>query len=557
MPGFIFLLFSLSVPIALEGVGIVSSQLYFLLYYLLLPSFLYIYAVASKAKLKAPPVLLSLVFLFLLLSSISSLLFSLDKQASVERLLFYLILCLLFLFGYNFRGAIRRQLALSLPLLGVFFLIYSLAVHWAVFEKQVVFASYGSHNHLGDFLGVALIVLASLKPAGWKRRVRLLLMPVFFFGIVFSYSRSAYTALAPVILIFLFTKRRHLSRRVLLVGLTALSALMISLTLSSSIWIRPGTPFASLQSLARNNAGLIPRDFLSGHDAYFMQSVASIKKYPLFGIGGGNFYKASQAAGTAYVSDSAHNLFLELAVEQGVPAAIVFAVIWIILVLNGMRKKSVWGFLLLYLFINFQTDYTYQILLFPILGTLFAGSVYEEHGTFTIPVWAFGLSGIVLAAVTVCIMTGNMLLLSGRPLEALKWYPLNKDAYTEAVAHASSWDEANRYLSAATAIAPDDAAITLTAAQAAQTFGKSETALELYEQIYRTNPSLNFEIVTRMYALKKSIISKNAADRFLTEVLLHYKKNDPTTESFRKKVGRFCNLNSSPACANTGWFFME
>ena len=53
-----------------------------------------------------------------------------------------------------------------------------------------------------------------------------------------------------------------------------------------------------------------------------------MKEYPLFGIGAGNFLKASLKYNVGNnISDSAHNIFLEVATEQGIPAALLLLAI--------------------------------------------------------------------------------------------------------------------------------------------------------------------------------------------------------------------------------------
>ena len=151
------------IPMILEGIGIKVLHQFFLLYYFAVPTFLYFYLFTKSHPLHLPPRLTLLSFLFFLLGEVS-LFFSYDKQTSFEYFLFTLSLFLIFIFFYNFKKTGEQFVYLFICLLGLFFIGYSLFPLFPPhLEKQVVLASYASHNHLGDFLGLLLILLLTFR----------------------------------------------------------------------------------------------------------------------------------------------------------------------------------------------------------------------------------------------------------------------------------------------------------------------------------------------------------------------------------------------------------
>ncbi|MFH0772788.1 MAG: O-antigen ligase family protein, partial [bacterium] len=362
---FLFLL----IPSLLEGLGLWVDRRIFLLYFSTISSFFYIYGsffpVPIKIPLKAGISYVS--FLFFL--SISTFFFSLDKQTSFELLLLYYSSFLFFIFFYN-RKKSTYWFAYYFPIvLGVFFTCYSFLLPFfrqkglnlllPVIEKQFVFASYANHNHLGDLMGLLVIILSY-----YCFQKKWAFVPFFlFFSVILivSFSRSAYVAFFIVFILMLFYARKRISSFLLPLFFLFLSTI-IFITYLTSVQQPVGSPFFTLQTFGKTVLNISPRDTISGRDVFVKQALLSIQKYPLFGIGGGNFIIASQnnIINTVF-SDSAHNIFLQLATEQGVFATLCFLLFVFLVLRRVFLSPSLPGFLFLYLLLNFQTDYTYQI----------------------------------------------------------------------------------------------------------------------------------------------------------------------------------------------------
>ena len=534
------------IPMILEGIGIKVLHQFFLLYYFAVPTFLYFYLFTKSHPLHLPPRLTLLSFLFFLLGEVS-LFFSYDKQTSFEYFLFTLSLFLIFIFFYNFKKTGEQFVYLFICLLGLFFIGYSLFPLFPPhLEKQVVLASYASHNHLGDFLGLLLILLLTFRN---KKHPFLLLAAFFsiFFFFIFSFSRSAFMAFLVTAGLFFIQKYRTIRRTYLYMGAISLGIVLIVFSLVSSQNISQTSPLFYLQKYVSKTMVLYPRDFLSGRNEFAKQALQSIKENPFFGIGAGNFIKTSLKYNTNNnISDSAHNIFLEVATEQGIPAALLLLVI-VLLILSSIfnHPLSIFYFFL-YLLINFQTDYTYQIYLFLILATIIAATMYKEEKEIRFPLWLYGGVNIILLGSLVLMITSALLLKQNNPVAALSWYPLNRQAYIEAIKQNSD-ENAPTLINKGLSVAPYDTGIILAASEYYLSKEEKEKALALYEKAYQANHLIAFSIMKQIYFLKKELHSPKEAETFLKEIILSFQKIY-VTESFKKELNDFCKLAEEKRC---------
>lgn len=554
MPWLISFLFV--IPLALEGIGVAQTQSYFLLSYLVLPVSLYLSMVFSSLRMKLPPKFMIGVLFFFIFSNVSTFYFSLDRQVSFERYLFFISLLLIFIFSYNHKKVMQTVVPYILTLLGLIFSVFSLFAHSASSAAQLIYPFYGSHNHLGDFLGMVLIMNMSLHAKGKKTKIILLLLSlVFFILLVLSFSRSAYLSFLLTVIIFFISRYRSLSIKHLLVGAGALAITLCALFTASSLDVPKTSPLYPLQKIAVKNLKLSPRDMLSGRDTFYPQAIDAISKNPLFGVGAGNFIKISLTYNkNNNFTDSAHNIFLEIAAEQGIPTLLAFVFLVVLLTVQAVRKRSVWGYVFIYLFLNFQTDYTYQIYLFPVLVAVVAGVFYEEHDSVSIPTWIFGLVSSVLFFIVFCMLTSIIMLSSGRPLDAIRWYPLNKDAYIQALQTERNPQISQELAQNAIQVASGDIGVMLADAQSLAEYGNKTKALSIYEKLYGDNPLISFSVIRRIYILKKELLSKKEADLFLTKVMLDYKGLGFVPDNFKKEVGDFCIAQRGEVCKETAWW---
>lgn len=531
---------------ALEGVGIKTLHHYFLLYYLTVPTLLYFYIFIKSHPLHLPRRLTFLTLLFIIFEIIS-LFFSYDKQTSFEYFLFSISLFFIFIFFYNFKKMGEKFVYLLICLLGLFFIGYSFFPLFPPhLEKQVVMASYASHNHLGDFLGLLLLFILTFRLKKHPALIIIAFFSVFFF-FIFSFSRSAYLAFVITAGLFFIQKYKTIRCTYLYIGAISLGIILIVFSLVSSQNITQTSPLFNLQQYVSKTMILYPRDFLSGRDLFAKQALQSIKEHPLFGIGAGNFLKASLKYNeNNNISDSAHNIFLEVATEQGVPAALLLLVIVLLILSSTLNHPPSIFYLFLYLLINFQTDYTYQIYLFLILATIIAATMYKEEKEMALPLWLYGGVNIILLGSLVMMITSALLLKQNNPVSALFWYPLNRQAYIEAIKQ-NEGNNAPTFIEKGLSVAPYDTGIILAASEHYLKVGEKEKALSLYEKAYRANHLISFSIMKQIYFLKKELRSPKEAETFLKEIILSFHQIY-VTENFKKELNDFCVQERKKLC---------
>jgi hypothetical protein len=159
----------------------------------------------------------------------------------------------------------------------------------------------------------------------------------FFIMTVFSFSRSAYFAFFIFVLVYLSKEADHIAQ----ISFCIVCRLSVLLSFSSSL---PQRESEIPRLIPRENRvqrfNLFPRDILSDR-MFFQTGGDSIRKHPLFGVGGGNFVKISLTNNrTTRYTDSPITLILEVAAEQGIPAAGILLAIGALFLFTRSRKKD-------------------------------------------------------------------------------------------------------------------------------------------------------------------------------------------------------------------------
>jgi len=565
MPIILFFLFFL--PTVLEGIGIrIYQNLFFLLYYLILPVPLYFYILFTRTPLRLPRKIGVLFLLYLFLTNFSFFFASANKQVSFENLLTSLSFFLLFLFFYSLKDHFKKHALWLIMVLGLFFVVYSLCIpvfkylHYSflipIHEKQTVLAIYGSHNHLGDFLGLVLLILL-FSPILKNRLAKSILSLVIFFSMVLAFSRSAYLAFFVILLLFFIQHRNRIGRKYLMLGFISLGLLIyLSFSVGSDNLSKKSSLYP-LRQYAEKKLSIIPRDFLSGRDKFTLQALSSIRKNPLLGIGPGNFAVASMkyntGPGNLFITDSAHNIFLEVAVERGIPALICFLLIVLFFLLQAVKRKDLYGYLFIYLLVNFQTDYTYQTYLFYLLFIMVAATLYHEKEDYIIPSWVFGIFAITLFGFLTSILTSAILFERGSYLAAINYYPYSKYAYLGAIQTTKDDALAQSLIERVDTIVPNDAGVAMVSGAYYLKTGRKVKALTMYEKAYRQNHLIAFPIMKQIYFLKKQVKSDKEADQYLREIIGNLKYVF-IPDSFKKEFGEFCLKANEKICEETGWY---
>jgi O-antigen ligase len=534
---FIFLLFFL-----IEGLGLAQyDKNFYLGFFLITPLVLYFYILhKKKTKIFFPTWQSFFYFLFVAVSLITTFLSAFDKQTAFEKSLIYFSLFLIFIFFSNFKelgkkiihfllllGALLSLICLLLYL-GNYFKIYLFPTS----EKQFVWPVYAGHNHLGDFLGIGIIILI------WqliykKRKINYWWLVVFFIFFILSFSRSAYLAL--IISLFLLTlylkKKKYLLLWLILVLFLTAAALFVS----------------------ANSDFFVKREIFSGRKEYLRQSVVVFRSYPILGIGAGNFIFASKMNNEYYIfSDSAHNIMAEIVVENGFVGLGLFCLFFLSVLYRGIKKKSLASVLLCYLLINFQTDYTYQIYTFLVLLMVFCALVVDDnYQEKIVNSDFFGGMALILYLIFLMILFSNFLVKINENDLAVKVYPYNKAAYLSLIKNATGKNE-EESIKKMEKIAPYDQLFLVETADYYLRQNKVDRALLYFERFFKITKYIDVSLMEKIYLLKTKTQSKQLAEAFLQNVIFYWRKI-PYSEPFAQKLRQFCFKIRGEPCYEAGW----
>jgi len=264
-----------------------------------------------------------------------------------EEWLFFIIPVGLFLFKQQkFRGLLVTLLASGVVLISIYGVIqHFTGVNWfkdynPVAAHDGTFYAPGGFRHnltYGNYLAVAALFLISLailkakKISGALNWFVLMGGVAGLIGTVMSYSRTAVAALP--------------------LGLLAMSALKGKrwvMAASALLIIAATLTFFFVGELAFKYELAFKRDLAGEHDSsrlfIWQKSLEIIKDHPIFGVGQGNF----ETVYALYLDPSqnetktrphAHNDFLNFAAVLGIPGALIFITIWIVVF---FRLHQIW-----------------------------------------------------------------------------------------------------------------------------------------------------------------------------------------------------------------------
>lgn len=238
---------------------------------------------------------------------------------------------------------------------------------------QFIIPTEGGHNHLGDLMGLGILSLfGSFVPFPY----RVILFVFFILLIILSFSKSAFLALLCTLLFIMLLKRgKYIFIFICVTGISLIAVATYTKELGSF------KPIAHVQKYMENNLHLHPKLLLSSRNIYIAQAakswVSSSLEHSAFGFGPGNFIYASNksAYNPEQATTDAHNLLLTFIMESGMLALFWFLFFFISTLFIGWKTKNPLVFFVIYLFINFQTDYTYQIPFFFALFFILVGQV--------------------------------------------------------------------------------------------------------------------------------------------------------------------------------------
>lgn len=348
----IFFYFLLTLILLLDSLslsGVKNIEFFFILQ---APILLFLIDYLQKKSFKIPKSLFMLQIIFLTLFVIANI-FSSNYSNIIYEIGFYTALILIYIYVYNHQNELKQTIYKYICGISILFIavnifktqIMQLFPFIGVNNSHIISYTSFTHNHLGDFLVLPLIILAigMIKEVTW---IRLLSFIVIFPTFIFSYSRSAYLSLIVVLVLISYKifKKINNSKKIIITICLLISVLF--LFFSPTLTKGEKKPFGY-------------------RDVYYKKAVEGFIKKPFFGWGAGNY--ANISAGTIY----SHNIFLDMLSENGIFVFLMF----LSMILYGLfyGEKNLYYYLFIALLINFQTDLTYSIIPFIWLFFIFMG----------------------------------------------------------------------------------------------------------------------------------------------------------------------------------------
>ncbi len=462
---------------------------------------------------------------------------------------------LFFLYAYNHKDA-AAQMVKILVWVGFFFALFSVIFRifnlglWPLFSaldgSQFVYPLFGSHNHLGDFLLIPLIVfLYALLKKSLRLETFLAFLLVFIF-FIFSYSKSAYLdlLLAGTGLFFYIRQQRGVVLSGRLVSLLAFIVIVVLgfffITVKD---LNSLPPFSSLRLYAQNSQTLSSRTVDSGRFDFVTQGLKSVAAHPLFGIGADNFlYASMKYVDLSYWTFTSHNLFFDAAVGQGVLASMLLLLFFGIILIKS--RKTLVYFLFLAVLLNFQTDYTFLISSFLVLLFILGGFVYEEKKEIAAPLVL--LISFLLLFVVQDIFLSGYLADGGKYSKSLALYPLQAGSYEPLINDyqaSGNTGQANHYLMEYLRYFPGDPSTLSYAGSFYEKQRDLKNAKKYYQASYEAYAFGNLQVTEKLYAMHLVDEGSQSAKRFADSFFKHVEQVEKAGGlplGYRLEVSKFC-----------------
>lgn len=323
----------------------------------------------------------SVVLLTLL--TLSTVISTIDKQRSYGFLLLWSVGILTFILA----SLIRIKFTLLSKCISLFTLIcislYALSTLHITFlpflnhgyYQFILPAEVGGHNHLGDLVGLCL-TLTFVAQTTILSRFDILL----FYAVMFtSFSKSSFLALSLTYAMVFFKKRASFIYGVAIIILAVFALLIYT----KEFEVYP--PIKRLQNEFVAMTHLQTKPLLSSRVLYTQQAFKSWQTSDFitqsFGFGLGNFMYPSQKTATKadLGAPDAHNIFLSLFIESGLLPSLWFFIFSVFVLITGFISQSLFLYPFLYLFIHFQTDFTFHIPFFFFCFFIFAGQSISTY----------------------------------------------------------------------------------------------------------------------------------------------------------------------------------
>jgi len=249
---------------------------------------------------------------------------------------------------------------------------------------QMVLPTTDHHNHLGDLIGLMVIMSPFIFSSKYVKKVLLYLFaPI----LILSFSKSAFLSIGITSIAAFFIEVSHEKKQEMLFNMFQSLYIVIPVIIVYSSEFSHNRIIEPIQKYASYAFQITPKPLLSMRDVYFSQVIPFVSRLIPeqigFGLGLGNFSYLSSSVVTDLNNKvgSAHNFFLNLFVEGGALSLLWMVIFCALVVFGGLKKKIIAVLPVIYILINFQTDYTYQIPFMLFMLFFYAGQVHAHYST--------------------------------------------------------------------------------------------------------------------------------------------------------------------------------
>ena len=250
-----------------------------------------------------------------------------------------ILICAVEIFTTRFGKRILYSLAVVGVLNSIYAILQSLDLDF-LYSGQAqfkVFGTAGNPNFLSALLGMSAIAIASLgldSHLSMLRKVGFgILLSTVVYGLVLSSSRQGFAILCIGIMVLIYLKFVRNGGRIP-------SMAFISLTLLGGI-------FSILGFLQKGPlASILYEDTISLRGYYWRAAIAMVGEEPIFGVGMdsyGNWFRSVRDSdfvskyGTALQTNSAHNVFLDVASSGGIVLFLSYLAISLLVFYAGLK----------------------------------------------------------------------------------------------------------------------------------------------------------------------------------------------------------------------------
>ena len=245
----------------------------------------------------------------------------------------------------------------------------------------------GNPNFYGSYI-VMFVCLAFTLYITTDKIIYLLLSCIYFSGLIIASSTGPFLAvIITLIFILVFFRKKIKIRNYLL---SILLFIMVFFNVSDAIIksnekevIDPNYNISlEIETIIKNENTI---DFSNGRIYVWKKSLPLLKKYWLVGAGYDNFMNVYLIRNGGLVFDKAHNIYLEMAICNGIPYLIIYCIICLIIFLNGFFVKEPMYLALYMAFVGYSiqafaninvVDVTWQFYL--IIGLLYSKNEYNN-----------------------------------------------------------------------------------------------------------------------------------------------------------------------------------